>query len=61
MIENKEIDVNKDPFEDSHTTSFKLIKDVDEKSFNEEEKVLLKIFVKNFWIGQQTRLWSRRT
>lgn len=64
MVENKEIEVNKDPFEDSHTTSFKLIKDVDEKSFNEEEKMLLKNICNEFmdWstdkIVEQTHLES---
>ncbi len=64
MVENKELIVSKDPFEDSHTISFKLTKNVDEKSFSKEEKELLKNICKEFsdWstdkIVEQTHLES---
>jgi uncharacterized phage-associated protein len=64
MAENKEIEITKDPFEDSHTISFKALKDIDEKVFNKEEKELLKNICKEFsdWstdkIVEQTHLES---
>ena len=64
MAENKEIEIKKDPFEDSHTITFKTIKDIDEKVFNKEEKELLKNICKEFldWstdkIVEQTHLES---
>jgi len=64
MVEKKEVEIKKDPFEDSHTTSFKALKDVNEKVFNKGEKELLKDICKEFsdWstdkIVEQTHLES---
>jgi len=48
MLEKGDIEVKKDPFEDSHSTSFKIKKDVDEKVFDKKEQELLKNICKEF-------------
>jgi len=42
MVEGEEIEITKDPFEDSHATSFAINKDPEESVFSGEEKQLLK-------------------
>ena len=64
MLEKGDIEVKKDPFENSHSTSFNVKKDVDEKVFDEKEQELLKNICKEFsdWstdkIVEQTHLES---
>jgi len=62
MVEDKEIEIKKDPFEDSHTTSFIVKKDPKEDVFSGKEMKLLKSVCKEFldWstnkIVEQTHL-----
>ena len=64
MLERGDIEVKKDPFENSHSTSFNIKKDVDEKVFDKKEQELLKNICKEFsdWstdkIVEQTHLES---
>lgn len=64
MVEYGEIEIKKDPFEDSHSTSFVLKGDLNEKVFSKEEKELLKNISREFsdWstdkIVEQTHLES---
>lgn len=64
MVEDEEIEITKDPFEDSHTMSFAIKKDPDETVFSNEERKLLKSICGEFldWstnkIVEQTHLES---
>ena len=48
MLEKGDVEIKRDPFEDTYSTSFKIKKDVDEKVFDEKEQELLKNICKEF-------------
>jgi len=64
MVEKGEIEIKKDPFEDSYVASFAIKKEPDESVFSKEEKKLLKSICGEFldWstdkIVEQTHLES---